>query len=63
MHEHLTDPYVREANRLGYRSRAAFKLKELAERDRLFRPGMTVVDLGCAPGSWSQVLREALGAK
>jgi 23S rRNA (uridine2552-2'-O)-methyltransferase len=63
MHEHLTDPYVREANRLGYRSRAAFKLKELAERDRLFRPGITVVDLGCAPGSWSQVLREALGAK
>ena len=63
MHEHLTDPYVREATRVGYRSRAAFKLKELAERDRLFRPGMTVVDLGAAPGSWSQVLREALGAK
>jgi 23S rRNA (uridine2552-2'-O)-methyltransferase len=63
MHEHVTDPYVREAARLGYRSRAAFKLKELAERDRLFRPGMTVVDLGAAPGSWSQVLREALGPK
>jgi 23S rRNA (uridine2552-2'-O)-methyltransferase len=61
MHAHLTDPYVREATRLGYRSRAAFKLKELAERDALFRPGMTVVDLGAAPGSWSQVLREALG--
>ena len=63
MHEHLTDPYVREATRRGYRSRAAFKLQELAERDRLFRPGMTVVDLGAAPGSWSQVLRERLGAK
>jgi 23S rRNA (uridine2552-2'-O)-methyltransferase len=61
MHEHLTDPYVREATRLGYRSRAAFKLKELAQQDRLFRPGMTVVDLGAAPGSWSQVLHQALG--
>ena len=63
MHEHLTDPYVREATRLGYRSRAAFKLLELAERDALFRPGMTVVDLGAAPGSWSQVLRKELGPK
>lgn len=63
MREHLTDPYVREATRLGYRSRAAFKLKELDERDRLLRPGLTVVDLGAAPGSWSQVLRERLGPK
>jgi 23S rRNA (uridine2552-2'-O)-methyltransferase len=63
MHEHLTDPYVKEATRRGYRSRAAFKLLELAERDHLFRPGMTVVDLGAAPGSWSQVLRERLGGK
>ena len=63
MHEHVTDPYVREAARRGYRSRAAFKLQEIAERDRLFRPGMTVVDLGAAPGSWSQVLRERLGPK
>lgn len=63
MHEHLTDPYVREATRLGYRSRAAFKLKEVAARDALLRPGMTVVDLGAAPGSWSQVLREVLGPK
>src|SRR6185295_410360 len=61
MHEHVTDPYVKEAARRGYRSRAAFKLLELAERDRLLRPGMTVVDLGAAPGSWSQVLRERLG--
>lgn len=61
MHEHVTDPYVREANRRGYRSRAAFKLIELDQRDRLLRPGGTVVDLGAAPGSWSQVLRERLG--
>jgi len=61
MHEHLNDPYVQEAQRRGYRSRAAFKLLELAERDRLLKPGMTVVDLGAAPGSWSQVLRERLG--
>jgi len=63
MHEHVTDPYVKEAARRGYRSRAAFKLLELAERDPLLRPGMTVVDLGAAPGSWSQVLRERLGGK
>ena len=61
MSEHVSDPYVREANRLGYRSRAAFKLKELADRDHLFRPGICVVDLGAAPGSWSQVLRQQLG--
>lgn len=61
MHEHLNDPYVQEAARRGYRSRAAFKLLELAERDKLLVPGMTVVDLGAAPGSWSQVLRERLG--
>jgi 23S rRNA (uridine2552-2'-O)-methyltransferase len=61
MHEHVTDPYVREAQVKGYRSRAAFKLIELAEKDRLLRRGMAVVDLGAAPGSWSQVLRERLG--
>jgi 23S rRNA (uridine2552-2'-O)-methyltransferase len=59
--EHVTDPYVQEAVRRGYRSRAAFKLLEIAERDKLLRPGMTAVDLGAAPGSWSQVLRERLG--
>ena len=63
MQEHVNDHYVQEAQRLGYRSRAAFKLIELAEKDRLFRPGMTVVDLGAAPGSWCQVLRERLGPK
>jgi 23S rRNA (uridine2552-2'-O)-methyltransferase len=61
MHEHVNDAYVQAAQQRGYRSRAAFKLIELAEKDRLLRPGMTVVDLGSAPGSWSQVLRERLG--
>src|SRR5438094_62712 len=61
MHEHVSDPWVHEAKAKGYRSRAAFKLIELAEKDRLLRPGMVVVDLGAAPGSWSQVLRERLG--
>ncbi|MCL2872625.1 MAG: RlmE family RNA methyltransferase [Betaproteobacteria bacterium] len=63
MHEHVNDPYVKEAQRRGFRSRAAFKLLELVERDRLLRPGMTVVDLGSAPGSWCQVLRERLGGQ
>jgi 23S rRNA (uridine2552-2'-O)-methyltransferase len=52
MREHVNDPYVREAARRGYRSRAAFKLLELVDKDRLLRPGLTVVDLGAAPGSW-----------
>jgi 23S rRNA (uridine2552-2'-O)-methyltransferase len=61
MHEHASDHYVNEAQRLGYRSRAAFKLIELVDKDKLLHPGMTVVDLGAAPGSWCQVLREKLG--
>lgn len=63
MHMHLTDPYVRQAQARGYRSRAAFKLLGIQEKDRLIRPGMTVVDLGSAPGSWSQVVRELLTVK
>jgi len=63
MNAHVNDPWVKEATRRGYRSRAAFKLIELAERDHLLEPGMRVVDLGAAPGSWSQVLRERLGPK
>ena len=61
--EHVTDHWVKEATRLGYRSRAAFKLLELAEKDKLLRPGLRAVDLGAAPGSWTQVLREKLGAR
>jgi len=61
--EHINDHWVKEATRLGYRSRAAFKLIELADKDHLFRPGIRVVDLGAAPGSWTQVLREKLGRR
>jgi 23S rRNA (uridine2552-2'-O)-methyltransferase len=61
--EHEADPYVNEARRLGYRSRASFKLKEIQEKDRILRPGQIVVDLGAAPGGWSQVARPLLGAK
>ncbi len=61
--EHINDHWVKEATRLGYRSRAAFKLIELADKDHLFRPGISVVDLGAAPGSWTQVLREKLGRR
>jgi 23S rRNA (uridine2552-2'-O)-methyltransferase len=50
LRRHVTDPYVKEAQRLGYASRAAFKLLELQKKDKLFKPGMTVVDLGAAPG-------------
>jgi len=57
---HVHDPYVRQATEQGYRSRAAFKLMEIDDRDRLLRPGMTVVDLGCAPGGWCQVVAQRL---
>ncbi len=57
---HVTDPYVQAATRHGYRSRAAYKLIEIDDRDRLLRPGAVVIDLGAAPGSWSQVVRERL---
>lgn len=63
MKEHVSDPFVRQARKEGYRSRAAYKLLEIAARDRLFRPGMTVVDLGAAPGGWSQVAVEKLGGR
>ncbi|MBX3700892.1 MAG: 23S rRNA (uridine(2552)-2'-O)-methyltransferase RlmE [Dokdonella sp.] len=59
--EHFNDPYVKRAQAEGWRSRAVFKLEELIERDQLLRPGMVVVDLGAAPGGWSQVARERLG--
>ncbi|QCO67338.1 23S rRNA (uridine(2552)-2'-O)-methyltransferase RlmE [Luteimonas yindakuii] len=59
--EHFSDPFVKRAQSEGMRSRAAYKLEELVERDRLLKPGMTVVDLGAAPGGWSQWVRHALG--
>jgi 23S rRNA (uridine2552-2'-O)-methyltransferase len=59
-HRHVNDFYVRQAGEQGWRSRAAFKLIEIDARDQLFRPGMTVVDLGCAPGGWCQVAAERL---
>jgi 23S rRNA (uridine2552-2'-O)-methyltransferase len=61
MHEHVTDPFVQEARKRGYRSRAAFKLLDIGAKDKLLRAGIRAVDLGAAPGSWSQVLAERLG--
>lgn len=60
LQEHFDDHYVKEAQRLGYRSRAAFKLLEILEKDKLIKKGMTVVDLGSAPGGWSQVVGQIL---
>jgi 23S rRNA (uridine2552-2'-O)-methyltransferase len=59
--EHFSDPYVKRAQAEGWRSRAVFKLEELLGKDRLIRPGMVVVDLGAAPGGWSQFVRQAMG--
>lgn len=61
--EHFTDPYVKQAQAEGYRSRAVFKLLEIQAKDKLIKPGMTVVDLGAAPGGWSQVAVKQVGAK
>jgi 23S rRNA (uridine2552-2'-O)-methyltransferase len=61
LREHFDDPYVRQAQALGLRSRAAFKLLEIDDRDHLLRPGLTVVDLGAAPGGWSQVVADRVG--
>ena len=63
LEEHVNDPYVKQAQKEGYRSRASYKLLELLDKDRLLRPGMNVVDLGSAPGGWSQVLVRRLGAQ
>lgn len=59
--EHFDDHYVKKSKELGYRSRASFKLIALDDKDKLFRPGMTVVDLGAAPGGWSQIAAERVG--
>ena len=61
--EHRDDPYVQRAQREGYRSRACYKLLELQDKDQLMRPGMTVLDLGSAPGGWSQVAADLVGAR
>lgn len=59
--QHVKDPYVQMSQKDGYRSRASYKLLEIIEKDRLIRPGMTVVDLGAAPGGWSQVAMDLVG--
>lgn len=63
LQRHVNDPYVKQAQKDGYRSRSAYKLIELNEKDRLFRPGMRVMDLGSAPGGWSQVAGRLVGEK
>jgi len=61
MHEHVNDPFVQLAKKEGYRSRAAYKLLEIDAKDRLFKPGMVVVDLGATPGGWSQIAANKVG--
>lgn len=61
--EHFSDTYVKQAQKAGYRSRAVYKLLEIQERDKLFKKGMTVIDLGAAPGGWSQLLSEFVGSE
>ena len=63
LNEHFNDVYVKMAMKEGYRSRAVYKLQEINERDGLFQPGMTVVDLGAAPGGWSQIAAKYVGEK
>ncbi|MGN0908928.1 MAG: 23S rRNA (uridine(2552)-2'-O)-methyltransferase RlmE [Succinivibrio sp.] len=63
LQEHFSDPYVKQAHKEGRRSRASFKLEEIQKRDRLIRPGMKVVDLGAAPGGWSEFAATCVGAK
>ncbi len=63
LHDHINDPYVKLAQKEGYRARAAYKLKEIDESDKLIKPGQIIVDLGCTPGSWSQYVRRKLAGK
>jgi 23S rRNA (uridine2552-2'-O)-methyltransferase len=63
LHDHINDPYVKQAQRDGYRARAAYKLKEIDEALHLLKPGQLVVDLGAAPGAWSQYVRRKFAAK
>lgn len=62
LRRHVSDPFVQRSKREGYRSRSAYKLIQIDERDKVFRPGMTVVDLGAAPGGWSQVAAQRVGS-
>jgi 23S rRNA (uridine2552-2'-O)-methyltransferase len=61
LNEHFDDPYVKKAQAEGYRSRAVYKLKEIDEKEHLLRPGMSVVDLGAAPGGWTQYVSQKIG--
>ncbi|GAB1262434.1 23S rRNA (uridine(2552)-2'-O)-methyltransferase RlmE [Aurantivibrio plasticivorans] len=63
LREHFNDHYVKKTREDGYRSRASYKLLEIQEKDRLFKPGMCVVDLGAAPGGWTQVAKQLVGDK
>ena len=63
MKEHFDDPYVKKSQQDGYRSRASYKLIEINDKDKLFRPAISVVDLGAAPGGWSQVAAKLVGDK
>ena len=63
LRRHVNDPYVQRSKKEGYRSRSAYKLTEIDERDRILGPGMLVVDLGAAPGGWSQVAAKRVGPK
>ncbi|MFZ1908800.1 MAG: RlmE family RNA methyltransferase [Burkholderiales bacterium] len=63
LQRHVTDAYVRQARAAGYRSRAAYKLLEIDQKDRLLKPGMRVLDLGAAPGGWSQVAGRKAGPR
>ena len=62
LQEHFKDKYVQQSQKEGYRSRAAYKLLQIQEKDKLIKPGMNVVDLGSAPGGWSQVARQFVGS-
>jgi 23S rRNA (uridine2552-2'-O)-methyltransferase len=62
LREHFSDPFVKRAQAEGWRSRAVFKLEQIDQRERLLKPGMVVLDLGAAPGAWSQYVRRRLGA-
>ena len=63
LQEHFNDVYVKKAQAEGYRSRAIYKLKEIDEKERLFKPGMTVIDLGAAPGGWTQYVTQKLDGR